>query len=242
MAFNKKTWQDRIVEFPGRRDLKNIATNETTTFDVFRNEGIESQAGDAFSAANMNDLEERIHEEFGLLKGFTPILDPSGKIIGYKTSVGGADTVFPFSGGKDALYQALQYSGFVTADMTFEQMCAVLAAKYPATYDYAIVTPWFVNTAWENYGVTVKIANTGGTLISDATYNGSDIANDRAPVGSFARVTYHTENGYYYHVFTAHKKLYYGYSMSSMTSTLNAGQSFKKNILETNYTLYFKAR
>lgn len=32
------------------------------------------------------------------LKGFTPILDESGKITGYKTDVGGADTVFPFSG------------------------------------------------------------------------------------------------------------------------------------------------
>ena len=64
MAFNKKIWKDRIVEFPGRRDLKNIAANETTTFDVSRNEGLESQAGDAFSAANMNDLEQRIDESF----------------------------------------------------------------------------------------------------------------------------------------------------------------------------------
>lgn len=43
--------------------------------------------------------------------------------------------MFPFSGGKDALYQALQHSGFVTADMTFEQMCSVLAQKYPAYFE-----------------------------------------------------------------------------------------------------------
>ena len=30
------------------------------------------------------------------LKGFEPILDNSGKITGYKTNLGGADTVFPF--------------------------------------------------------------------------------------------------------------------------------------------------
>ncbi len=30
------------------------------------------------------------------LKGFEPVLDDTGKITGYKTSVGGADTVFPF--------------------------------------------------------------------------------------------------------------------------------------------------
>ncbi len=33
------------------------------------------------------------------LQGFTPVIDPTtGKIIGYKTAIGGADTVFPFSG------------------------------------------------------------------------------------------------------------------------------------------------
>ena len=31
------------------------------------------------------------------LKGFEPVLDDSGKITGYKTDLGGADTVFPFS-------------------------------------------------------------------------------------------------------------------------------------------------
>ena len=32
------------------------------------------------------------------LAGFEPILDSTGKITGYKTNVGGADTVFPFIG------------------------------------------------------------------------------------------------------------------------------------------------
>lgn len=31
------------------------------------------------------------------LGGFTPIIDEAGKITGYKTTIGGADTVFPFS-------------------------------------------------------------------------------------------------------------------------------------------------
>ena len=30
------------------------------------------------------------------LGGFTPVIDDTGKIIGYKTTIGGADTVFPF--------------------------------------------------------------------------------------------------------------------------------------------------
>lgn len=33
------------------------------------------------------------------LKGFTPVVDSTGKITGYKTDVGGAGTVFPFSCG-----------------------------------------------------------------------------------------------------------------------------------------------
>ena len=31
------------------------------------------------------------------LAGFEPVLDSTGKITGYKTNIGGADTVFPFS-------------------------------------------------------------------------------------------------------------------------------------------------
>ena len=45
----------------------------------------------------------------------------------------GADTVIPFSeGSADSLYEALQYSGLVTEDMTYEEMLEALSAKYPA--------------------------------------------------------------------------------------------------------------
>ena len=53
--------------------------------------------------AELNSLGEKTEEiEESLLElgGFTPIIDPdTGKITGYTTIVGGADTVFPFSGG-----------------------------------------------------------------------------------------------------------------------------------------------
>lgn len=66
MAFKKKTWKDRLVEFAGRRTLKRISgsADSQMVVDVSRNEGTVSQAGDAFSAANMNDLEQRIADEF----------------------------------------------------------------------------------------------------------------------------------------------------------------------------------
>ena len=64
MAFVTKTWKDRMVEFAGRRKLKNVSTNESVLYDVSRSEGTVMQAGDSFSATNMNDLEQRIKTEF----------------------------------------------------------------------------------------------------------------------------------------------------------------------------------
>ena len=68
MAFAKKTWKDRIAEFPTRRRLtKEDNTSELVT--VAREEGTLSQEGDAFSADNMNDLESRIDAEFTEVNG-----------------------------------------------------------------------------------------------------------------------------------------------------------------------------
>ena len=64
MAFVTKTWKDRLVEYAGRRKLKYVATGEEILMDVSRSEGTVNQAGDAFSAANMNNLEQRIKTEF----------------------------------------------------------------------------------------------------------------------------------------------------------------------------------
>jgi len=52
------------------------------------------------------------------------------------TGEDGADTVIPFSNAKK-LYEALQYSGLVTEDMTFDEMCAVLLATYPQKIYYS---------------------------------------------------------------------------------------------------------
>ena len=66
MAFEKKIWKDRIAEFINRRTLtKEDGTTEIVT--VARNEGTISQEGDAFNAESMNDLEDRIENEFNAL-------------------------------------------------------------------------------------------------------------------------------------------------------------------------------
>lgn len=60
--FSPKTWKQRIVEFPGRRRLDDTSTADV--YDVSRAEGNITQEGDGFTAANMNDLEQRITEGF----------------------------------------------------------------------------------------------------------------------------------------------------------------------------------
>ena len=59
MSFKKKEWKDRISEYPSRRILTTLK-GEQKIYEISRNEGAISQEGDAFSAKNMNDLEERI--------------------------------------------------------------------------------------------------------------------------------------------------------------------------------------
>lgn len=63
MAFEKKNWKNRVAEYINRRVLtKTDGSTEIVT--VARSEGMISQEGDAFDAANMNNLEERIADGF----------------------------------------------------------------------------------------------------------------------------------------------------------------------------------
>ena len=64
MAFLKKIWKDRISEYPTRRQLTK-ENGDVELVTVARSEGTVSQEGDAFSAENLNDLEERIGDGFG---------------------------------------------------------------------------------------------------------------------------------------------------------------------------------
>lgn len=111
--FTPKEWKARLVEFAGRRLLRNVANGESTTYDVSRSEGQVSQEGDAFNTKNMNDLEQRISNGFAKAKtnidslnrdlgGLAFAQDADGN-WGYKA--GGADTVVPFKGEPDFDYE-----------------------------------------------------------------------------------------------------------------------------------------
>lgn len=107
MAFEKRTWTDRMVEYAGRRKLTNVSTKQAVIYDVERSEGTVSKEGDAFSSQNMNDLEQRVADGFSEVKQTTDGLiqnlaqgqiefdvDAAGKGFYRKR---GADTWLPFS-------------------------------------------------------------------------------------------------------------------------------------------------
>lgn len=62
MAFVKKTWKDRISQYPNRRTINDGVMVRQVT--VARDEGNITEAGDGFTATNMNDLEDRIETAF----------------------------------------------------------------------------------------------------------------------------------------------------------------------------------
>lgn len=64
MAFSKKTWKDRIVQYLNRRRLTDVDTGDIRTVTVTRDEGGITEDGDIFNAATMNDLEDRIEDAF----------------------------------------------------------------------------------------------------------------------------------------------------------------------------------
>lgn len=70
MAFEKKTWKNRIAEYINRRTLTlveapaSMEIGGTLLVDVARQEGTISEEGNAFNEDEMNDLEERIAAEF----------------------------------------------------------------------------------------------------------------------------------------------------------------------------------
>lgn len=104
MAFKKKTWVDRMVEYAGRRKITNATTMAAQIVDVERAEGVVSEEGTAINAANMNDLEQRTADAFSgveqEIEGINSDLD--GNRFGH-TADGrpgwkdGADTVHPFN-------------------------------------------------------------------------------------------------------------------------------------------------
>lgn len=70
MGFTKRTWKNRMTEYPNRRLLtKEDGSTELVT--VSREEGQISEEGDAFDKDNMNDLEDRIYNAVSPIDNLT---------------------------------------------------------------------------------------------------------------------------------------------------------------------------
>lgn len=148
MAFQKKTWKDRITEFPTRRTLtKSDGSTELVT--VARAEGTVSQEGDAFNAASMNDLEERISQANNDLNNSLSGIDirVNNETGRPEWSSRGADTWSPFKSSfaeetKSATYARLN-SGGDTIYFTFSH--PVLGIKKITWSGGSIGTAQFVS-------------------------------------------------------------------------------------------------
>lgn len=123
MSFVKKTWKSRLVENPNRRVLTDVSTGTQQTVTVARDEGQVTQAGDAFSAANMNDLEDRIEAAFGNdYVEATLYANQSTVTFTADWIVDGAcyDVAMPLEYSK-VIYSAIEYVGNNTLRLTFNQ-------------------------------------------------------------------------------------------------------------------------
>ena len=104
--YTLKNWKNRDVEFPGRRTLTDTISGTSQTVDVTRSEGTVAEAGDAFDASTMNDLEGRIGAGFTLVEADKlkkPTNSPSeGNVVKYS---GGSIVWANEAGGGGTVYQ-----------------------------------------------------------------------------------------------------------------------------------------
>lgn len=69
---------------------------------------------------NIDTVDQKVDKLDTNLGGFNPVIDETGKITGYKTTKGGADTVFPFSSIKYASGLITGNSGVYSIDVGFK--------------------------------------------------------------------------------------------------------------------------
>lgn len=113
MPFTQKTWEDRLVEFAGRRKLTDVTTQAVQTVDVTRDEGNVSREGTAFSASNMNDLEQRIAE-----------------------CVAGMEATF--QDGVDTLYNQCESCGVTPSEKTPAAIASAIMTIYTNRYNAGV--------------------------------------------------------------------------------------------------------
>lgn len=166
MSFIKKIWKNRITEYPNRRILTK-QDNSSEIVTVGRSEGVISQEGDAFSAENMNDLEDRIDNAFSNLSNDSVVLASSNPESGsikfgintngqYGYIKAGADTVTPFRNPTGDATQQHVLAGKVFSSTTLENVVGTMPNNGSVT-----LTPTGNNTVTGDPGYYSEIIADG---------------------------------------------------------------------------------
>ena len=196
MAFSKKTWLDRIAEYPTRRRLKKSdGTDEIVT--VSREEGAISQEGDAFSAANMNDLEDRVASEFNSLNIKMDLVRSHVGMIVQSTTLNTEAKVIAIYGGTSwtkiegrfllgtsSSYAVNATGGEATHKLTTPEMPSHNHAFTSGGHAMCIYTN--ADPANQHSWGYVAGQNTGWYInanknVADITYNGGNAAHNNMP-------------------------------------------------------------
>lgn len=171
-------------------------------------------------AAYGKALTDQITGLYSDLGGFEPVIDETGRITGYKTTVGGADTVFPFSEiDKNALLEALSASGLnIDANSTPEEIYTELKRAFPGNITTSIQSP---NGGFNNGWVSPKMVCSW----YGARYNLTGYKSLKFSIG------------YYYYdnkSSAGHEKYYYNAFDYYAGVALSKGDAFLKSTAVTN--------
>ena len=78
--------------------VNEVINNLPTELDSYEEIMANTQTKKSAGALGVKEGFEKLNDSLQTLGGFTPVIDSTtGEITGYKTTIGGADTVFPFS-------------------------------------------------------------------------------------------------------------------------------------------------
>lgn len=172
----KRVTKETLVEEAGKNlkigNMKELQTEDKESLVGAINEVLQSRGGGGGSVDVLETPEEieanteegksagalAVKGMFSKLKGFEPVLDSSGKMTGYKTTVGGADTVFPFS-------------------KTCEPIGTFTASTSTQTFNVASICPDYKALTAENFMLAVSNVsintNSGGGTSGNGTISSS---------------------------------------------------------------------
>lgn len=113
----------------------------------------------------------------------------------------GADTVIPFSNVKK-LYESLKYSGLVTEDMSFDEICAMFAEKYPQRIYYYSKTQEY-DVTWDtepgSFTQRTYVEGTGGNNLVIKSTSAIDVTDYSKLILKNVTVNWNNKyNGYTY--------------------------------------------